>query len=153
MLFDEAIQWLRKGEKVRRKKWDRGKFLTMRFVEGDHILSLECGDGVWKPFTLACDEYFAQDWEKVEKPVLPDLGIEYLENVLAPFCTTEWKNIEIYVTPNTLNFVFTKDEDNSIFYAQLPLPTSQEYGFQQLEKSKLYSIEDLNLWAGEKNEE
>lgn len=150
MLFDEGLQWLRKGDKVRRKGWDKGKYLTMRFVGGEHILALECGDGIWKPYTLACDEYFAHDWEKVEIVIIPDLGVEYLENVLNPFCTTEWKNIEIYVTQNTLNFVFTKDGDNSIFYAQLPLPTSQEYGFQNLEPSKLYSTEELQLWAKEK---
>ena len=80
MKFEEILELLRNGKKVRRKCWGKGCF-----VEFSKYKELCLGGDVFSRFVLDLKDLNATDWEIYHEPILDEEERKYLSAVIKPF--------------------------------------------------------------------
>ena len=80
MKFEEILEPLRNGKKVRRKCWGKGCVVEISKYE-----ELCLGGTVFGRFTLDLKDLNATDWEIYHEPILDEEERKYLSAVIKPF--------------------------------------------------------------------
>ena len=77
MTFEEALEALKEGKKIRRKDWSEGFLIT--------LTSNKCLVVNGRTSGLFIEDFSADWWEEVKEDILDDKEKEYLSAVIKPF--------------------------------------------------------------------
>ena len=82
MKFEEILEPLRNGGRVRRKNWKNGVYAK---IGKDNVLCLNGGDLPECYWIIKSVELIKTDWEIYHEPILDEEEREYLLNIIRPF--------------------------------------------------------------------
>ena len=139
MNFSEALELMKQGKKIRRRKWENGVELYLKdnnfwFIRKDIIMptGLPYNDISGLPYK----DIIANDWEECQKPLLTEEEKEYLKMVIK-FSDMEIKTIERGELGPYL-----------ILSNGIKVDTIADFKkgcFSKMEKRKQYTLEELGL--------
>lgn len=139
MKFEEILEPLRNGERVRRKNWKSGVYAK---IGKDNVLCLNGGDLPECYWIIKSVELIKTDWEIYHEPILDNEERRYLTNIIRPF-----KKVVKTITKVDLNSelafinIHMKNEMDNI---ELPC-FMKESMYKGMELNKPYTLEELGL--------
>ena len=141
MTFEEALQAIKEGKKVRNKGWSSSVYLKKYF---DRVVNQ---DG--KTMNLTITSMLSDDWEEYKEPVLDEKEKEYLSAVIKPFRdrVIYIKKIDVYLGCNKYDEYILGElgnKDDVVDTFALPyFPKGTMYN--GMETNKKYTLEELGL--------
>ena len=138
MTLKEALL---KYEKVRRKCWEGGKYITT--VDAGYLVNQ---DGVYIFFNVSLLE---DDWEEYKPDVLDEEEKEYLSVVIGPFrsrviCIRKLEYGPLKYSINIRLYREKGDDAPGNDYIRLPFFTGDKM-YKGMEADKSYTLEELGL--------
>lgn len=139
MTFEEALNALKEGKKIRRKDWCDGFFIT--------LTSNKCLVVNGRTSGLFLDDFSEDCWEEYEEPVLDDAEKKYLSAVIKPFrdrvcyiCKLELISCNQFIHMEVKRY----DEDTSYDYINLPI-FKKDTMYKNMKVGKDYTLKELGL--------
>ena len=141
MNLKEAMEALKEGKSVRRKRWAPGDYL---WVDEDKVLRN------FSFINFTYDLITSDDWEIVKEPVLKDGEKAYLENLLRPYVEKYGKILMKKLSGDEKchpSIWFYKSKDDKTAFDSIFLPTfgKDEYMYNGMKPNKLYTLDELGL--------
>ena len=129
MKFEEILQPLRDGKKVRRKSWKNKEFYMSKY-------------------TTNIENFIATDWEIYEEPILDEVERRYLRNVIRPF-RDRVINIKKLVYPTNVSACINIRIQGEVFkesFADMDLPLFKANTmYKGMKANKEYTLKELGL--------
>ena len=144
MKFEEALELLKQGKKVKRRKWENGVELYLKnndfwFIRKDIIMptGLPYNDISGLPY----EDVVANDWEEYKEPVLTVEEKEYLKMIIKyyPF---EISKVSLEYDDEYAYEKFIKLHNSAGFDETIYVKSGS---FMSLELEKEYTLEELGL--------
>ncbi len=135
MKFEEALELLKQGKKLRRSCWTNSYKKYLYLENNEFWLTTNEIAGI---IGIHYDNIVANDWEEYEEPLLTEEEKEYLQMNIE-FHPEEITSVNVRFH-NHFNVVYLQYEPNGFDYCMV----NKNY-FKNLEEKKEYTLEELGL--------
>lgn len=140
MTFEEALNALKEGKKIRRKDWCDGFFIT--------LTSNKCLVVNGRTSGLFLDDFSEDWWEEYKEPILDDAEKKYLSAVIKPFRDRVTHIAKVEEDIHWFYWIMIR-VDIGFFddYYEFCLPPFDETSsmYKNMEVGKEYTLKELGL--------